>query len=176
MVGYVSSAVATALKNWDELKDANIFPVIATEGSSTVVNTPIPAIAIQIAGDEGEGNVFFGGGIRQYFELILHCILPITNYSFSHDRGAQANLLDMSDEVIRCIEQTTLLDDVKVRHDLNLQFDRMETETTYATKGANTIDVDVHKVIYRGSVNFDLRSRRTTDTTLEHVNIETQDV
>ena len=176
MVGYVSSAVANALKNWDALRDANVFPVVATDGQTAVVNTPIPAVAIQILGDEGEGNTFFGGGIRQYFELTLHCVLPITNYTFSPDKGAQAEVLDISDEVIRCIELTKLLDDVKVQHDLNLQFDRMETEATYATKGANTLVVDVHKVIYKGSVNFDLKNKVVTDTTLEKVNIETENV
>ena len=67
MVGYVSSAVATALRDWKALKDANIIPIRATDGASVAVNTPLPAIAVHINGEEGEGGVFLGGGMRQYF-------------------------------------------------------------------------------------------------------------
>lgn len=155
MVGYVINAVAKALKFWPALKDADLIPVMATDGSSVVVNTPLPAIAIHVLGEDGEGNVFLGGGIRQYFELQLYCLFPITNYTFSPDGGAQSRLLDLSDEVIRCIERSNVLDEVKVQHDLNLQFDRMETDSTYATSGATSVTIDVHRVIYKGSVRFD---------------------
>lgn len=159
MIGYVSNAVANALRKWTALKGANVLSVYATDGMSTVVNTPLPAIAIHVIGEDGEGNTFFGGGIRQYFEISLYCLLPITNYTFSVDNNKQADLLDMSDEVIRCMERTTELDKVRMEHDFNIQFDRMETETTYGTQGANSVVVDVHKVIYKGSVAFD----RSTD-------------
>lgn len=179
MVGYVSEAVAEAIRSWPALKKYNVVPIRATEGDSVTVNTPLPAIAIHVMGDEGEGNTFFGGGIRQYFELQLYCLLPAPNYTFTFDKGAQADMLDLSDEAIRCLERTDKLDKLKIKHDLNLQFDRMETDTTYATTGANTVTIDVHKVMYKGSVEFDpyndKETRPTTDVTLEKVEIETKD-
>jgi hypothetical protein len=155
MVGYVQDAVANALSNWDALKAANIMPVRATDGASVVVNTPLPAIAVHINGTDGQGNTYFGGGIRQYFELTLHVLLPVTNYTFSKDKGLQAAMLDLSDDVIRCMEQTRLLDELKSKHDFNMQFDRMETDTTYGTQGSLSVAVDVHKVIYNCDVEFD---------------------
>lgn len=157
MVGYVTDAVAKALRAWQPLKDMNIIPVFATGGTALVENTPIPCVAIHVFGDEGRGNTYIGGGIRQFFDLSLFTIIPIHNYTFSPDGGKQAEMLDISDEVIRCIELTNLLDDVKQAHDLNLQFDRMETEQTYAHKGAESITVDVHKVVYRGDVQFNMK-------------------
>lgn len=155
MVGYVQDAIAKALSEWPALKAANIMPVRATDGVSVVVNTPLPAIAIHINGTDGNGNTYFGGGIRQYFELTLHVLLPITNYTFTRDAGTQATLLDLSDDVIRCMEQTEALDELKQRHDLNMQFDRMETDTTYGTHGAISVAVDVHRVVYSCDVAFD---------------------
>lgn len=179
MVGYVSEAVATALKKWETLRKYNVIPVRATEGDSVVVNTPLPAIAIHIIGDEGEGNTFFGGGIRQYFEIQLYCMIPAPNYSFTFDKGAQASMLDLSDDVIRCMERSTEFDKIKVKHDFNIQFDSMETDTAYASQGANTVTVEVHRIIYKGSVEFDpyndKETRPTTDVTLEKVEIETKD-
>lgn len=177
MVGYVSEAVATAIKKWDAFRALNVIPVRPTEGDSVVVNTPLPAIVVHVIGDEGEGNTFFGGGIRQYFEISLQCLIPTPNYTFTFDKGAQSDMLDLSDEVIRCIERTKELDEIKVKHDFNIQFDRMETDTTYATSGANTVTVDVHKIVYTGSVEFDLFSKREprprTEVKAEHVDIET---
>lgn len=170
MVGYVTNAVAKALKNWDTLKASNIIPIRATGGESVVVNTPLPAIAVHVNGEEGEGNTYLGGGIRLYFELALHYLLPVTNYTFSADNAKQTELLDLSDEIIRCIENTTDLDAVKVEHDLNLQFDRLETDTTYATQGSTSTVVDIHKIVYKGSVRLDLR-RPKQDVVLETVNI-----
>lgn len=157
MVGYVQDAVANALSNWETLRAANIMPVRATDGASVVVDTPLPAIAVHINGVDGQGNTYIGGGIRQYFELALYVLLPITNYTFSRDKGAQAAMLDYSDEVIRCMELTELLDGLKRDHDLNMQFDRMETDTTYGTQGSQSVVVDVHKVIYNCDVQFDLK-------------------
>lgn len=179
MVGYVTNAVAEALKKWQPLREANIIPVMATSGDSVVVNTPIPAVVVNVTGEDGEGNTYLGGGIRQYFELSLHCLLPITNYTFSVDNNKQSELLDLSDEVIRCIERTTELNRVKVVHDLNLQFDRMETDTTYATQGSMSVTVDVHRVVYKGSVRFDLykdSEHHVGDVTLEKVTIEEENV
>lgn len=172
MVGYVTNAVAKALKNWDALKDANIIPIRATGGESVVVNTPLPAIAVHLNGEDGEGNTFLGGGIRQYFELALHYLLPITNYTFSADNDKQSEMLDLSDEIIRCIECSTELNNVKEKHDLNLQFDRFETDTTYATQGATSVMIDVHKIVYKGSVNFDPCKDKLSGVVLETVNIE----
>lgn len=179
MIGYVSNAVANALKNWQALRDADIRPVRATEGDSVVVDIALPAVVIHVRGDEGEGNTFFGGGIRQYFELEMQALFPVTNFTFSPDKGKQAEILDLSDEVIRCIERTTELDEAKRLHDLNLQFDRMETDTAYGTNGAMSVTVDVHKIIYKGSVEFNVFGRKdhpVIDTTLETVNIETENV
>lgn len=179
MVGYISEAVAKAIRDWPALKKYNVIPIRATEGDSVTVNTPLPAIAIHVMGDEGEGNTFFGGGIRQYFELQLYCLLPAPNYTFTFDKGAQANMLDLSDEALRCMERTTKLDELKLEHDLNLQFDRVETDQTYATTGANTVTVDVHKIIYKGSVDFDLYSDKekhpTTEVELKQVDIIEKD-
>lgn len=157
MVGYVTEAVAKALNEWDALKVENIITVRATAGQSVVVDTPLPAIALQLVGVEGEGNTFLGGGIRQYFELYIAMLIPVTNYTFSPDNGEQAEQLDLSDEIIRCIELTTLLDEVKQKHDLNLQFDRMQTDTTFATAGTYQMPCDVHTIVYNGSVHFDPR-------------------
>ena len=175
MVGYITKAVADAIRKWPALKDADIIPVFATDGSSVVVNTPLPAVVIHVLGEDGEGNVFLGGGIRQYFELQLYCLFPITNYTFSPDNDAQSKLLDLSDEVIRCVERSTVLENVKLVHDLNLQFDRMETDSTYASAGATSVSVDIHRVIYKGSVRFDEyvgAPDPPIDTILETVNIE----
>lgn len=174
MVGYVSNAVANALQKWQPLADANIMTVLATDGTTVIVDTPLPAIAIHVIGDDGEGNPFFGGGIRQYFELCLYCLLPITNYTFSADGGAQSNLLDISDEVIRCMERTTELEAIKQKYDFNIQFDRMDTETTYGTNGVNSVVVDVHKVVYKGSVEFDpfTDATRPNCPTVEKVIVE----
>lgn len=178
MVGYVTDAIANALKNWQPLKEANIIPLRGADGDSVVIDTPLPAIVIHVVADDSEGNTFIGGGIRHYFRLELHCLLPVINYTFSLDGGKQAAMLDLSDEVIRCVERTELLDSIKNRHDFNVQFDRMETTTTYGANGANTVVVDVHKVVYRGSVEFDLyndkASRPESDVTLERVNIKTE--
>lgn len=154
MVGYIQDAVAKALSNWTALKNANLLPVRANEGDSVVINTTLPAVVIHVVGKEGDGNTFIGGSIRQFFDLELWTIIDVPNYSFSNDRGLQASKLDVSDDVIRCAEHPDFLINEKRAHDLSMQFDRMETETSYASKGALIITVDIHKVIYSCSVEF----------------------
>ncbi len=176
MVGYVQDAIAKALRNWPALAAANIMPVRSVDGSSVVVNTPLPAIVVHVVGTDGEGNTYFGGGIRQYFELELQYICDVPNFTFSEDGGMQAERLDMSDEIIRCIEQTSDLDELKQKHDFNAQFDRMETEQTYGSSGSMAITVDVHKVFYKCDVEFDPRidaSKRYAD--LKRVEVETSE-
>lgn len=175
MIGYVTDAIANALKTWKPLQEANVIPIRATDGMSAVVNTPLPAVAVHISGDTGEGNTFIGGGIRQYFEIALYVLLPVVNYTFSPDRGTQANVLDLSDEVIRCMERTSAFSDIQKRHDFNIQYDRTELDETYGTQGANSVVVDIHKIIYKGSVAFDPyndKEERPTDVELKQVNIE----
>lgn len=172
MVGYISDGVANALSNWEALKQANVMPVRATEAASVVIDTPLPAIAVHVNGEEGQGNTYFGGGIRQYFELSLYVLLEIVNYTFSPDGGLQAEMLDLSDEVIRCMEQTELLDELKRKHDLNMQFDRMETDTSYGTNGATSVVVDVHKIIYKCDVEFDPKRKFADSAELLRVEIE----
>ena len=155
MVGYIQEAVATALRAWSALKTANVVPVRPNEGPTVIVNTTLPAVIINVVGKEGEGNEFVGGGIRQYFDLELWVIIGVPNYSFSKDGGLQAQNLDISDDVIRCVEHPEFLIDIKRNNDLNMRFDRMETETTFATKNALSLTVDIHKVIYDCSVEFD---------------------
>jgi len=157
MVGYIQEAVATAIRNWEALKNANVMPVRANEGNSVVVNTPLPAVIINVVGTAGDGNTFIGGAIRQFFDLELWVLLDVPNYTFSKDNGLQAAKLDISDDVIRCVEHPEFLSDVKQAHDLNMQFDRMDTETTYGSKGALSVTIDVHKVVYSCSVAFDLK-------------------
>jgi hypothetical protein len=120
-----------------------------------VVNTSLPAIVIHVVGTDGDGNTFIGGGIRQFFDLELWLLLDVPNYTFSPDKGMQAAKLDLSDDIIRCVEHPDFLSDVKTAHDLNMLYDKMESETTNATKGALTMTVDVHKVVYNCSVDFD---------------------
>lgn len=158
MVGYIQAAVAEAIKNWATLKDAKVMPVRAVDGDSVVVNTPLPAIAIHVRGNEGEGGIFIGGDIRQYFTLELWTLIDVPNYTFSSDNNLQANKLDISDDVIRCVEHPDFLQTVKEDHDLNMVFEKMETETTYGTSNAITVTIDVHKVVYECSVKFDLKA------------------
>lgn len=173
MVGYVQESIAYALKRWDALKDANVMPVRSVDGASVVVNTPLPCIVIHINGTEGEGNTYFGGGIRQYFDLELWYICDVPNYTFSKDDFIQAKKLDLSDDIIRCMELTKDLDELKVRHDFNWQFDRMETESTYGTKGSLAVTVDVHKIIYKCDVEFDLKDEAYNRyVTLKRVEID----
>ena len=172
MIGYVSNAVAQALREWPALKQANIFPVRATDGTTAVVNTPLPAIAIHVMGDDGEGNTFIGGGIRQYFDLCLYYLLPVTNYTFSFDNNAQSELLDLSDEIIRCMENTIAFDTIRAEQDFSIQFDRMDTDTTYGTQGVNSVTVDVHKIVYRGSVRFDPYTDKTRPNCPVVTNVE----
>jgi hypothetical protein len=172
MIGYVSDAVANALKGWDTLKDANVMPVFSTDGTTVVVNTPLPAVAIHVIGDDGEGNTYFGGGIRQYFELTLYVLLPLTNYTFSRDGGTQSKMLDISDDVIRCMEQSKEFDAIKQGHDFNIQFDRMDTERTYGSQGSLSVVVDVHKVVYKGSVAFDPKNADDKYDEVTGVNIK----
>lgn len=157
MVGYIQEAVAKAIQNWDALKDANVMPVRANEGNSVVVNTTLPAVVIHVVGTDGDGNTFIGGGIRQFFDLELWVLLDVPNYTFSKDKGLQAAKLDISDDVIRCVEHPDFLTLEKATHDLNMQFEKMETETTYGTKNAQNVTVDIHKIVYNCSVDFDLR-------------------
>lgn len=175
MVGYLGAAVAAALRQWPALKQANIFPTRAAEGTTVVVDTPLPAIVIHVIGTddpEDEGGISFGGGIRFYFNLFMYVLLPVTNYSYSPDGGKQAELLDLSEDVVRCIEQTDVLDEVKRQHDLNLQFVNMPTDTTYGTRGAESVLVDVHKVSYKGSVSFDPKDKNKIEATLEKIIIK----
>ncbi len=174
MVGYISEGVAKAIRSWDRLRSLSIVPVRATDGTSAVVNTPLPAVAIHVLGEDGEGNTFLGGEIRQYFELSLYCMIPITDYSFSTEKGTQTELLDASDEIIRCMERTRELDALKIEHDFNMQFDRMDSDTTYATQGVNSITVDVHKIVYKCSVRFNpygSGEQEPIDPTLENVSV-----
>lgn len=177
MIGYVTDAVANALKTWPALNRANIIPLRSADGDSVVIDTPLPSIIVRVVADDSEGNTFIGGGIRHYIQLELHCLLPVINYTFSHDGGAQAQMLDLSDEAIRCMERTDALDYIKSHNDFSVQFDKMETSTTYGTSGANTVVVDVHKVVYKGSVDFDLYNdkevRPITGVALESVTIKT---
>jgi len=154
MVGYIQEAVAKALSNWTALKNANVMPIRATDGSSVVVNTPLPAVVVHVVGTDGDGNTFIGGGIRQYFDLELWVLIDVPNYTFSKDNGLQSAKLDVSDDVIRCVEHPDFIKTEKQLHDLNMQFDRMETETTYGTKGSLNVTVDIHKIIYNCSVLF----------------------
>ncbi len=155
MVGYVQDAVAAALKDWSTLQDAKVMPVRANEGNSVVINTPLPAIVVHVLGTDGDENTFIGGGIRQFFDLELWTLIDVPNYTFSQDSGLQAAKLDLSDDVIRCVEHPDFLEEVKQVHDLSMQFDRMETESTHGAKGALSVTIDIHKVIYKCSVEFD---------------------
>ena len=157
MVGYIQEAVAKAIQDWPALKTANVMPVRANEGNSVVINTPLPAVIVHVLGTDGDGNTFIGGGIRQFFDLELWTLIDVPNYTFSKDKGMQAAKLDVSDDVIRCVEHPDFLAAEKVTHDLNMLFDRMETETTYGTKGALNVTIDIHKVIYNCSVVFDMQ-------------------
>jgi len=154
MIGYLQDGIAKALKAYEPLKLANIEPIRAIEGDSAVINTPLPAIVIHIIGVDGEGNTFIGGGIRQYYSVQLWVLNVVTNFTFTKDNGLQAKMLDISDEVIRCIENTTLLDTIKQTVDLQMQFDRIESDVTYGSKGAQAVTVDVQKIIYECSVEF----------------------
>ena len=171
MVGYVQEAVANALRNWPALEQAKIVPVRATSGDSVVVNTPLPAIVVHVNGVDGSGYSF-GRGIRQYFELSLHVLIEVNNYSFSKDGGKQAEMLDLSDEVIRCMENSQLLDGIKQKHDFNRQYNRMETDKTYGTSGAISVLVDVHKVIYDCDVAFDMGEKAFEGVELKQVNVD----
>lgn len=155
MVGYIQDAVAAALKEWPALKAANIVPVRPNEGDSIVVNTSLPAIIVHVVGEDGDGNTFIGGGIRQHFMLELWTLIDIPNYSFSNDGGVQAKKLDVSDDVIRCVEHPDFVKDVKQVHDLHMHYDHMATETTHGSKGSLAVTIDAHKVIYKCSVQFD---------------------
>lgn len=154
MVGYISEIIAKALREWPKLKRLGVLPVRATEGDSVVVNTPLPAIAVHVFGEDSHGNTYIGGGIRLYFELSLYVMIPLTDISFSSENGKQTELLDLSEEVIRCIERSDVLYETKVKHDLNLQFDRMETNSTYAFRNDTSIAIDVHRVTFKGDVEF----------------------
>ena len=44
MVGYVSEAVAKALKNWKPLADAGIIQILATGGATELEHIPLPSI------------------------------------------------------------------------------------------------------------------------------------
>lgn len=153
MVGTVMYAVANALAKWDKLKEHNLYPVRTTGGTVVLEDAPLPCIAVHLVGKEGKGNTYFGGGIRQYFDLELYVITQAYNVSFTTDAGMSA--LDMSNDVIRCMELTTELDEVKQKLDLNLQYNRMDTETTYATVSAMSVMCDVHKIVYDADVHFD---------------------
>ncbi len=157
MVGYVTEAVASALKGWERLKGANVFVVRATEGDSVVVNTTPPAVAIHVKESSDHEPVFIGGDIRQFFELQLYCMLPLNNYTFSDDKGLQAKMLDLSDEVLRCMERSFIkgTDGEQPPHDWNMIYDRTDYERAYGMKGSLSIVVDIHKICYRGSVEFD---------------------
>lgn len=155
MVGYIQQAVAEALQSWEALQTANVMPVRANDGDSVVINTPLPAVIVHVVGTEGDGNTYIGGGIRQYFDLELWVLIDVPNYTFSKDSSLQANKLDVSDDVIRCVEHPDFLSAEKLAHDLIMQFDRMETESTQGARGSMNITIDVHKVIYSCSVEFD---------------------
>lgn len=179
MVGYISQAVANALKAWEPLSSANVIPVRATDGDSVVVNTPLPAVAIHVLGEAGsdnEGGTAFGGSIRQYFELSLYMMNTLVNYTFSDDGGAQTVLLDMADEIIRCMELSDKLTGIRQNHDFNVQFDRMESDTTYGSGQTLQVPVDVQKVVYRGSVKFNLKDDDYNRyVLLKQVNIDYED-
>lgn len=173
MVGYIGEAVAEALRTWPALKNANVLPIRATDGTTVVVNTPsLPAVAIHVLGDDGEGNTFIGGGIRLYFMLCVYAMVPLTNYTFSPDGGKQSALLDLPEEIIRCLESPDSLVTLKQTFDCNLQFDRLDTDTTYATKDAMSITVSVQKIVYKGSVKFDPLVDGPALAVLKAVNVE----
>lgn len=149
MVGYISEAVANALREWPELKAANIFPVRATDDGFAIVDTPtLPAIAVYIRGKEGKDAPALGGLIRLYFDLELHYICGIPNKFFTQDGGAQAKELDRSEEVIRCMERTQLLLPVAQEHGFQYQFNSLVTEPNTVTKAGVAYTVEVHKVTY----------------------------
>lgn len=171
MVGYLSEAIAEAIRTWPALKDMNVVPIRATGGTTVLENTPLPAVAVHVSGHDGRGNTFFGGGIRLYFDVELYYMLPITNYTFSRDGGHQAQMLDLSEEVIRCMEQSSVFNNIRHEHDLVLQFDRMDTETTYGTQGSTSVVVDLHKIVYNGSVAFDPKDTRFSWATVNDVSV-----
>lgn len=177
MVGYISETIARALKSWDALRDANVSVVRPTDGTSVVVNTPLPAIIVHVNGTEGEGNTFIGGGIRFYFEIGLYYVVNVTNFTFTADNHKQAELLDLSEEIVRCMERSPEFKEICERHDFSIQFDRFDSETTYATSGVNSVTVDVHKIMYNGSVEFDPfgKDKGFNEVTLKKVNIETNE-
>ena len=48
----------------------------------------------------------------------------------------------------------------------------MPTDTTYGTRGAESVLVDVHKVSYKGSVSFDPKDKNKLEATLENIVIK----
>lgn len=176
MVGYVTDAVVDSLRKWTKLTKEYIFPVYATDGVTEVTDTPIPCVAIHVNGDTGHDNTYIGGGVRLYFELQLLYIVPIMNTNFTPDNGKQSERLEISEEIINCMEQVTrlekqpdLMSQVCIEHDLNLQFSRLETQTTYARKGTESVLCQVHSIVYKGDVRFDTKYDRDTDVVLKHV-------
>lgn len=158
MEGYITTAVAKALKAWEPLKGANVFVVNAIEGDSVVVNTTPPAVAVHVRENNDLPSSQIGGQIRQRFDLALFCILPLTNYTFSPDSGLQAKMLDITDEVLRCMEMFRLHPgDTQIGHDWNLIYGRTEHDTAYGTGTSGlSIVCRIHKLIYECSVEFDL--------------------
>lgn len=174
MVGYVQTAVADAIRNWLPLKEKGVSPILAVQGENIVTDTQLPAILVHVFGTDGQGNTYIGGEIRLYFELSLHMVTQITNSSFTPDKGLQAKAFDLSEEVIRCIERSDKLQNVRLEHDMSLQFDRMTTYSTYAYGKTNSVPVDVHQIVYNGSVEFKVGD--TNGYPLEVVDINNNDI
>lgn len=157
MIGIISYNVGQALREWPGLKSdgINVSITRATDNTISIENIDLPLVVVHIRGEEGAGNTYIGGGIRLYFELALYYISVTHDYSMSNKlTGVDVEVLDRSLEVMRCMERTTLLDDIKNRFDFNFQFDRKEDEQTHALTGPTTIPADIQKIVYKCDVEF----------------------
>lgn len=164
MIGSVTKAFITALRESNLIEKENVSVVIANDDGEGTVNTALPAIAIFVRGNDRDVGEFIGGLIQNEYIVQLAVITPFDNQAASADDDTQYDSMDLPYKVMtyiaQCARGSVKTEDGKwvpvdyfkklgADYDFNINYRGLETEQTRAMeREMGDIDVFVTRLIY----------------------------
>lgn len=165
MVGTVTYAIVEALRTAGFVDAENVSVVAANDDGQGVVNTALPALAVNIQRTEEDGQQYIGGMIQNDYLLQVSCIINFDNAAFSPDDDTQKENLNLGYRVMRYLAacdrgyyrdslgnavNITLFDELKQNYDFHLQYRGLETYQTRAfSRDVGEQEVMVERVMFR---------------------------
>lgn len=178
MLGTLQTTWINALRNAPVVQKNNINIVLAPDTIGIgVVNTPLPAIAIQITADK-DSKIMIGGLIMDHFELQLAILMDFDNYSATKDNNIQENKINIPFEIRKWIENNKngkYFKDLIDKYDFNATYRGLQPFKTVAKLSKLDKSIDVFNLIY----DCTIVAKDESDfcgLSLETVNIKLNDI